>query len=196
MINFWIYKTKDSFVKKLQTDEVDPESIVFIEDTKEIWANNNYYPNIPDISNLVTKQELESKIDKEEGKSLVADSEIARLASVTNYDDTCIKSDIANLQTNKADKIELENYALKTDLSDLASKSELAEKADFSSLNGKVDKVEGKGLSTNDFTDDAVKRLNELGNKDTILSSVIWIGDKQPPNKKYTIWIDTSENEY
>ena len=154
---------------------------------KEIWANNNYYPNIPDISNLVTKQELESKIDKEEGKSLVADSEIARLASVTNYDDTCIKSDIANLQTNKADKIELENYALKTDLSDLASKSELAEKADFSSLNGKVDKVEGKGLSTNDFTDDAVKRLNELGNKDTILSSVIWIGDKQPPNKKYTI---------
>lgn len=106
---------------------------------------------------------------------------------MTNYDDTCIKSDIANLQTNKADKIELENYALKTDLSDLASKSELAEKADFSSLNGKVDKVEGKGLSTNDFTDDAVKRLNELGNKDTILSSVIWIGDKQPPNKKYTI---------
>ena len=38
------------------------------------------------------------------------------------------------------------------DISGLATKQELESKADISSLDGKVDKVQGKGLSTNDFT--------------------------------------------
>ena len=64
---------------------------------------------------------------------------------------------------------ELSNYALKTEIpntSVLATKTELVTglsgKADISSLNGKVDKVEGKGLSTNDYTDEAVTQLAEL----------------------------------
>ena len=36
-----------------------------------------------------------SKVDKVDGKGLISDSEIARLANVENYDDTQIKSDIA-----------------------------------------------------------------------------------------------------
>lgn len=42
-----------------------------------------------------TDEELAKKVDKEEGKSLIADSEITRLAGVTNYDDTAVKADIA-----------------------------------------------------------------------------------------------------
>lgn len=94
---------------------------------------------IPDISGLATKQELEEKadassldgkVDKVTGKSLISDSEITRLASVTNYNDTEIKSDISDLQTNK------------------------------------VDKVEGKGLSTNDFTNDLKTKLEGLQQTD------------------------------
>ena len=48
-----------------------------------------------------TDEELAKKVDKVEGKSLIADSEIARLANVTNYDDTKVKEDIAK----KADSV-------------------------------------------------------------------------------------------
>lgn len=52
---------------------------------------------IVDIEGLETA--LDGKVDKVEGKSLIADSEIARLASVTNYDDTEVKADIEAIET-------------------------------------------------------------------------------------------------
>lgn len=42
----------------------------------------------------------DNKVDKVTGKSLISDSEITRLASVTNYDDTTIKANIATNTTN------------------------------------------------------------------------------------------------
>ena len=54
--------------------------------------NTTINTNKTDIVNIQTT--LSSKIDKEEGKSLVSDSEIARLANVENYDDTQIKNGI------------------------------------------------------------------------------------------------------
>lgn len=48
------------------------------------------------------------------------------------------------------------------DISGLATKAELESKADVSSLNGKVDKIEGKGLSTEDFTTKNKNDLNKL----------------------------------
>ena len=48
------------------------------------------------------------------------------------------------------------------DISGLATKAELESKADVSSLNGKVDKIEGKGLSTEDFTTENKNDLNKL----------------------------------
>lgn len=56
-----------------------------------------------DLSGLATKDELNNKVDKIEGKSLIDDTEIERLAKVINYDDTEIKSQI----DSKADKIEI-----------------------------------------------------------------------------------------
>lgn len=63
---------------------------------------------IPDISDLATKNELASglstkadisllngKVDKVEGKSLISDSEISRLATVVNYNDTELRTEIA-----------------------------------------------------------------------------------------------------
>ena len=45
------------------------------------------------------QQSLNTKVDKEEGKSLISDTEIERLANVDNYDDTSIKDDIQSINT-------------------------------------------------------------------------------------------------
>ena len=81
--------------------------------------------------------ELNKKVDKVAGKSLIDDTEITRLASVENYDDTAIKADIAK----KADAT-----AMST------------------ALEGKVDKVEGKVLSSNDYTTAEKEKLAGLSN--------------------------------
>ena len=55
-----------------------------------------------DLSGYATKDDLINKVDKETGKSLIADSEIERLANVTNYDDTEIKNTL-NSKANASD---------------------------------------------------------------------------------------------
>ena len=63
-------------------------------------------------NNIVRINELDdTKVDKIEGKGLstndYTDEEKTKLASLENYDDTEIKADILDLQTNKADKNEI-----------------------------------------------------------------------------------------
>lgn len=80
------------------------------------------------------KEKLNNKVEKETGKSLISDTEIARLADVDNYDDTEVKGNITALQTGKVDTEDgkslvsdteitklagfssAENYALKSDI--------------------------------------------------------------------------------
>lgn len=91
--------------------------------------------------------ELNKKVDKVPGKSLIDDTEITRLASVENYNDTAIKADIAK----KADAT-----AMST------------------ALEGKVDKVEGKVLSSNDYTTAEKEKLAGLSNyNDTAIKADI-----------------------
>lgn len=66
-----------------------------------------------------TQTELNSKVEKVDGKSLIADSEIERLASVHNYDDTEIKEEI----DEKADKSEVE-------IASTSSTSQISDSAD------------------------------------------------------------------
>lgn len=78
--------------------------------------------------------DLENKVDKVYGKSLISDTEITRLSNVRNYDDTGVKSTI-NTHTEQIQQLNISN-------------------------NNKVDKIEGKGLSTNDF-DNQYKNMVE-----------------------------------
>lgn len=102
------------------------------------------------LAGLATKKELEGyvkttdlttelnkKVDKVEGKSLIDDTEITRLATVKNYDDTDIKADIAK----KADTTTVNT-----------------------ALEGKVDKEDGKVLSSNDYTTAEKEKLAGLSN--------------------------------
>lgn len=63
-----------------------------------------------DLSGYATKKELNEKVDKVEGKSLIDDTEIQRLANVDNYDDTEIKEELNNINH------EINNKANKTDI--------------------------------------------------------------------------------
>lgn len=57
--------------------------------------NSAIRQNATDISDLES-----GKVDKVDGKSLISDSEITRLASVDNYDDTTIKQRVTTNETN------------------------------------------------------------------------------------------------
>lgn len=51
-----------------------------------------------DVGKKADASELTNKVDKVEGKNLMSDSEIARLASVHNYDDSAVRADIDELK--------------------------------------------------------------------------------------------------
>lgn len=73
-----------------------------------------------------TPDDLDKKVDKVAGKSLISDTEIARLATLENYNDRPLKQELQEVE------------------------------------NSKVDKILGKQLSTNDFTDDLKNKLAGL----------------------------------
>ena len=69
------------------------------------------------LTNYATKTELSLKVDKENGKSLISDSEIKRLSTLKNYDDT----DIKNTLNSKANKTELHSHNNKSVLDNISS---------------------------------------------------------------------------
>ena len=73
---------------------------------------------------------LAGKVDKVEGKSLIADTEIARLANVTNYDDTQVKADIAKKADATAMTTELGKKVDKVEGYSLVSDTEIARLAE------------------------------------------------------------------
>ena len=75
---------------------------------------------VVDLTEYIKTEDADSKyVAKETGKSLIADTEITRLASVTNYNDTEIKSDISAIQSDLNNKVTnstlTSNYYNKTD---------------------------------------------------------------------------------
>lgn len=83
---------------------------------------SDYYTKEEINETFATTSQVENKVDKVEGKSLIDDSEIARLATVTNYDDTAINEQIATLNSSKLDvetyNSDKANFATKTELND------------------------------------------------------------------------------
>lgn len=93
--------------------------------------------------------EIVKKVDKVEGKSLIADSEIARLATLANYDDTQVKADIAKKADAEATTAALNKKVDKVDGYSLVADTEIARLAevdnyDDTALAGRVTEAEGK----------------------------------------------------
>lgn len=122
------------------------------------------------------------KVDKVEGKSLISDSEITRLAGVHNYDDTQVKADIAKKADSatmttelgkKVDKVEGHSLISDSEIARLKDvhnyddselRTEIGKKADSelmtTELGKKVDKVEGYSL----VSDTEITRLSKVDN--------------------------------
>lgn len=81
---------------------------------------SNYYTKEETDSTFATVSQVENKVNKVEGKSLISDAEIARLSTLTNYDDSTIKGEIATLNSSKLDaetyNSDKTNFATKTEL--------------------------------------------------------------------------------
>lgn len=88
---------------------------------------------------------LENKVDMEEGKSLIADEEIARLAEVKNYDDAEVKAALLQKVDNEViEVIQGEIHAIENN------------------MKNKIDKEEGFSL----LSDEEIERLAKLENYD------------------------------
>lgn len=84
-----------------------------------------------DLDGFATKDDLLTKVDKETGKSLIADTEIARLKDVKNYDDTEIKQDLNEINQT------LNNKANKSDIPDITTKQDtLVSGTNIKTING------------------------------------------------------------
>ncbi len=124
-----------------------------------------------DLSNYYTKSETDSKVsgkvDKVEGKQLSTEDytteEKAKLASLENYDDSEIRNLIDNTYTKSEVDAKIDEAVAggEVDLSNYYTKSETDSK-----VSGKVDKVEGKQLSTEDYTTEEKTKLAGLDNYD------------------------------
>ena len=122
--------------------QINNETVDFIhEKVKEVIEDEtgtNTGANV-DLSNYVTKTELDSKVDKETGKSLISDSEIERLSTLKNYDDTDVKHNL----NSKADKTELHNHSNKTVLDGITS-TKITEWNNKSTFNGNYNNLTNK----------------------------------------------------
>ena len=130
---------------------------------------------IVDLSNYYTKPEtntlVSSKVDKVEGKQLSTEDytteEKTKLASLENYDDTAVKSDIAANTTAIEAEVERATAAdttLQNNINKEETRARTAEKELDIKVSNKVDKVEGKQLSTEDYTTAEKTKLASLEN--------------------------------
>ena len=108
-------KADISAVEALSTEvanKADKTSVYTKAEADEKFATDVELNHVKsELANKADTSSLNGKVDKVEGKSLVDDSEIARLATLTNYDDTEVKNLIAT-KANSADvytKTEIDN---------------------------------------------------------------------------------------
>lgn len=130
-----------------------------------------------DLSNYYTKPEtntlVSSKVDKVEGKQLSTEDytteEKNKLAGLENYDDTDIKNDIAANTVAIEAEVERAKAAEKVNADTITAEVERATTAEGElniKIDTKVDKVDGKQLSTEDYTTAEKTKLASLSNYD------------------------------
>ena len=114
-------------------------------------------------------------------KKIITDEERTKLFNLRNYDDSDIKTNINNIKNNlgEVDLLTTDKTIkgaineVNTQCKDIVKRiengagvdlSDYAKKSDIPDISTKVDKVTGKGLSTNDFTTEEKNKLKGLSN--------------------------------
>lgn len=130
--------------------------------TEYIYTNNKWEllgSQSVDLTGYATEEFVETAIENQEKEEVNA---TYSLVNSTSYSGTPSDNDVPT--TGVVNNM-LTPYAKKSDvptkLSQLENDSNFANKSD---LENKVDKVSGKGLSSNDFTDEEKEKLSNLSN--------------------------------
>ena len=99
---------------------------------------------------LTQHQDISGLVEKETGKSLIADTEIARLASVDNYDDSVITKRVSDIEADYTKSADLSTVATSGSYNDLTDKPTIPEeyddtdiKNDITSVSDRVTAIEG-----------------------------------------------------
>ena len=136
-----------------------------------------------DLSGLATKDELNNKVDKVKGKSLIDDTEIERLKTVTNYDDTELKNNL----NNKADKTSIPSKMSQLENDKNYITSIPSEYITETELNNKGYLTEHQDLSNYAKTTDIPTKVSQLTNDKNYLTSVPsgYVTETELNNKGY-----------
>ena len=194
----------EEVVSQAVTEYLDTHSIVvptkisdltndsnFVEDANYVHTDNNYSTQekqkLQELSNYddtEISQAIQNKVDKEQGKSLILDTEIQRLANITNYNDTEVKQSITNLNNNKANKNEIpdvSSFITKTvnDLTNYYLKNETYSRAEVNSLIGQISTVSievVQALPANAQTN-VIYFVPKTGTTDDVYNEYIYVND-------------------
>lgn len=160
-------KTKEAFQEHLQSGNILSNSIVFILDTHEIWTQGQYWP-CP-----YTKDEIDAlfaQVNNTINQVTALYSELNGKLSEYQYSTNQLieeKSQEATIalaaEVARASEQESKLSASVSSLSQsIATESSRAAAAEEALRTSKVDKVTGKGLSTNDYTSDEKTKLESI----------------------------------
>ncbi len=111
--------------------------------------------------------------DENSANKFMSETEKIKLASLVNYDDTEVKEDISDIETSlnshKSDKTNPHEVTkAQVGLGNVDNTSDINKpisNATQAALDSKVSKVDGKGLSTNDFTNEDKNRVTITNGK-------------------------------
>ena len=114
-------------VNKININIQDVRDIVINKADKDHTHNDLAAISYVDEAIANISIDLNNKVDKVEGKSLMLDTEIERLANVSNYDDTALKQRVGNLEAIDHSQFLIEHQ----DLSEYAKKTEVPAQPNF-----------------------------------------------------------------
>ena len=116
-----------AIINKINTNIQDVRDMVINKADKDHTHNNLAAISYVDEAIANISIDLNKKVDKVEGKSLMLDTEIKRLANVSNYDDTALDQRVGNLEAIDHSQFLTEHQ----DLSEYAKKTEVPAQPNF-----------------------------------------------------------------
>ena len=169
------YATKSSehnHTNKEILDVISQEKITSWDNKSDFNGSYNSLtdkPIIPSIEGLATKIELNNKVDKEEGKSLIEDVEIQRLKGIKNYDDSEVKASLES----KANKTDLHSHSNKEILDSITQ--------------DKINQWNNGGSSEDNST---IPKLSTICVKDASGNSILTLDFDLIPKDKSTVYLN------
>lgn len=149
------FTTTDNFVEGAGKKYPAGENVAIIEVSEGVYKYD-VLSGMVDLSDYSTTEQMQAllngKVDKVEGSRLITDAEATKLAGIAEGAQVNVINSIDESEFSLDESKKLSVLSIpQSKVSNLTT-----------DLGNKVDKVEGKGLSSNDFTDSLLEKLNGI----------------------------------